>query len=278
MGSRADPSADPGAPAPETDDHEPPAPQTDDDQPFSLPGAHSFWDEDSSAVQSAMPTPSGDWRDRSEPPAPRASRRHRLRAPRLRLPAPAWAAHVRPGVAIGVIAASLVAVLAVIGLVEGGNGAATDQAASLSKISTHSAAGGANAAPTTTHTHEVTRANPHRRSHDTVSTRHRVRARRRTHHIVVTTLHRHRARAASHTVRRAGAPTHVTPTHTGPTTSPASSAPAPAPSPTDTDDFDAATVIRILHRVRQFKRFQHSQPSAGQAAGVRRHGAAWPRS
>ena len=117
------------------------------------PTAASFWDEDSGSLQAPMQAPADAWRGHWEPAsaesAPSTSARRRS-IPRPRLPS--WPrigfAPRRRSIAavLGLLAASVVPVLAVIGQTEGGTHNAGKTTASASKSTQIVTAAGANLA------------------------------------------------------------------------------------------------------------------------------------
>lgn len=239
-----------------------PTRQEPDDDAARPPAADSFWGEDSGSVQSAMQAPSGEWGDSSERPAQPPPRRPRFRAPRIRMPRPVREygrrARGRPAVGIAAAAACLLAVLAVIGLTEGGTGTGTHQAASLSKLSAHTSATGVNPTRPKPHTREVTHVRAQTRSHRPTRTRHRP---LRTRRIRVTTVHRHpRAQAASHTIHVSSPPAPSTQTETSPTTSSVGSTP-PGSSGTSQPSAPPSTVTTPIVPARSPAHSQSSGPS-----------------
>lgn len=132
------------------------AASADDVQADSLPPtAASFWDEDSGSLQAPMQAPADAWRGEWEPasaePAPPTSARHRRRrTPRPRLPSlPRSGFALGRGstaATVGVLAACVVAVLAVIGQTEGGTRNAGETTNSSSRSARIITAAGANLA------------------------------------------------------------------------------------------------------------------------------------
>lgn len=134
------------------------------------PTAASFWDEDSGSLQAPMQAPADAWRGHWEPasvepapvetapvetapvePAPPTSAPRRHGIPRPRLPSSlrsGFAPRRRGSTAaiLGLLAASVVVVLAVIGETEGGTHNAGQTTASASKSGQIVTAGGANVA------------------------------------------------------------------------------------------------------------------------------------
>ena len=108
---------------------------SDDDATSPLPpAASSFWDEDSGSVQAAMQAPAGEWQSpqRRARRGPARGQSSVARIPRLRwLRIGPLASRGRTRLALGLLAACVIAVLAVIGLSEGPSSPAGRRSAAI---------------------------------------------------------------------------------------------------------------------------------------------------
>jgi hypothetical protein len=202
------------------------------------PTAASFWDEDSGSLQAPMQAAAGAWQP--TPPARHPPRRlGRPHLPRPRFGSSTSRALIsrrRATAAIGVLAAGVLLVLAVIGRTEGGTHNASNKTASLVKKAAIETGTGVNSARLKPKTHAVTDIRQRPKGHHAPRTRNRAgRSRAHSHRIHVTTLRqRHHRQPAPQPTHSTSEPvrtptTTYTPTPTSPTTSSSGSTSSVAP-------------------------------------------------
>jgi hypothetical protein len=203
------------------------------------PTAASFWDEDSGSLQAPMQAPADTWSGQWEPaaaePAPPTSRLHGSTPHGRSIPRPRILSSSHRGFArrrrstaavLGLIAAGVVVVLAVIGQTEGGANTAGKTTVSASKSARIVTATGANLARLRA-TPVVTQITGEPISHHAAkTTASAARSRARAHRTHASKIrHRHR-RPTPQPIQSAIQPVQTTPTYTpAPATTPATSAP-----------------------------------------------------
>jgi hypothetical protein len=193
------------------------------------PAASSFWGEDSGSVQAAMQAPAGEWP--TIPREPAAARRRR--APRFSarwLPtAPVAGRWGRVGLALGLIATCVIAVLAVIGLSEGPSSPADQRSAAIGTSPAASTPRGVHAVRSQALAPEVTEIRAEPRSRHVAHVRHRVAPPHGRSHGRRASATRHRLRVQPKAVSSPGtsgvAPATTPTTTSAPTTTPAPTAP-----------------------------------------------------
>lgn len=209
------------------------------------PTAASFWDEDSSALHAPMQAPAEEWHGSWEPAAPAAGGDSLALRLRFALPRLAWPNLVpRPRVRVLLASAAgcLVALLAVLGQIEGDPSAHSRRTRAVSKPPVSSATRGAKLAQSRAQTHVVTHIPAGRRAHHAATALRRSSHRlKRAPRIRVTTVrHPHHAASAvpaTPVVTGSGSPAQPT-TVADPPTAPATytpttpASPAPATTPT----------------------------------------------